>query len=339
MMPARPVRVTMAVVADKRVVRWFGGALRSPDEVRDAVYLDTPAKQTRFWLLLALSAVIASAGVIADSTATVIGAMIIAPLATPIQGIAVALAGGQLPALLRSATTLLTAGLVVVAVGAAAAFVLPDVVAYASNSQIAGRVAPTLVDLVAAVATGLAGSLAIARRDIGDILPGVAIAISLVPPLAVVGITAGDGEWRDAVGALLLFTTNVLAIIVAGTLLYSALGLLPQGGMRRRRAYAVLAVAGTIVLLALSVATFRTVQLQERQDSARAIATDWAARNGEALVGVRYEGDALVLVVEGLADGSRDLQLLTLLTGAVPRGTPVELNRIPGQHRALGAVR
>jgi uncharacterized hydrophobic protein (TIGR00271 family) len=324
---------------DRRLARWFGGELRTPEEMRDAVYLDEPAKLSRFWLLLALSAVIASAGVLADSTATVIGAMIIAPLATPIQGIAVALAGGELPALLKSATTLVAAVLAVALVGAAAAFVLPDVVAYASNSQIAGRVAPTLVDLVAAAATGLAGSLAIARRDIGDILPGVAIAISLVPPLAVVGITAGAGEWRDAVGAVLLFTTNVLAIIVVGSLLYSTLGVLPRRAMRRRRAYAVIGAAGTVVVLGLAVVTFRTVQLQERQAAARSVASNWAERNGERLVAARYEGDSLVLVVEGDADGAGDRQLLRLLDDAVPRGTPVEVHRVPGSYQALGEVR
>ena len=80
------------------------------------------------------------------------------------------------------------------------------------------------------------------------------------------GITAADGAWDDALGALLLFTTNVLAIIVAGSLLYSLLKLLPGAeGVRRRPAYLVVAVAGTVVVLALSVATFRTVQLQQRQ--------------------------------------------------------------------------
>jgi uncharacterized membrane protein len=77
----------------QKLATWLGGQLRSPDELRDAVYLhrgDAAANLSRFWLLLVLAAVIASAGVISDSTATVIGAMIIAPLATPIQGIAVA---------------------------------------------------------------------------------------------------------------------------------------------------------------------------------------------------------------------------------------------------------
>jgi uncharacterized hydrophobic protein (TIGR00271 family) len=265
--------------------------------------------------------------------------MIIAPLATPIQGIAVGLAAGELRELLHSTRILITAGLAVVLIGAAAEIVLPQIVVPASNAQITGRIAPTLIDLVAATATGLAGSLAIARRDIGDILPGVAIAISLVPPLAVVGITAADGAWDDALGALLLFTTNVLAIIVAGSLLYSLLKLLPgaEGG-RRRPAYLVVAAAGTVVVLALSVATFRTVQLQQRQSAASDVATTWAERNGERLVNAHYEGEALVLLVEGVTDGSGDAQLLALLRDAVPRGTPIEINRLPGQRRALGTV-
>jgi hypothetical protein len=95
----------------------------------------------------------------------------------------------------------------VVAIGARLAVVLPELSPPADNFQITGRVSPTIVDLVAAGTTGLAGAIAVGRRDIGDILPGVAIAISLVPPLAVVGVTAVDGPWHDALGALLLFLT------------------------------------------------------------------------------------------------------------------------------------
>jgi uncharacterized hydrophobic protein (TIGR00271 family) len=324
----------------------LGGPLRTPDEVREAVYLnsgDAAAKQGRFWLLLILSAVIASAGVIADSTATVIGAMIVAPLAIPIQGVAVGLAGGELGQLLWSARTVVLAGLVVVGLGALVAFVLPELVPAEANSQITGRVSPTLVDLLAAAATGLAGALAIARRDIGDILPGVAIAISLVPPLAVVGITAAGGDWDDALGALLLFATNVLAMIVLGSVLYSLLGLLPaQPGapaMRHRPVYSVVAVAGIAVVLALGAATFNAVRLDNRRTAARDVVTPWAARNDEKLLTVRYEGGTLVVIVEGATDGDADDELLTLLDGAVPSGTPVEVNRVPGRQRLIGDVR
>jgi uncharacterized hydrophobic protein (TIGR00271 family) len=328
------------------VLARIGGPLRTPDEVRDAVYLDsgdTAAKQSRFWLLLVLSAVIASAGVIADSTATVIGAMIIAPLATPIQGVAVGLAGGELRELLWSARMVVLAGLVVVGLGAFMALALPELVPTQANSQITGRVSPTLVDLVAAAATGLVGALAIARRDIADILPGVAIAISLVPPLAVVGITASGGEWDDALGALLLFATNVLAMIVLGGLLYSLLGLLPaQPGaprMRHRPVYSVVAGAGVVVVLALGAATVNAVRLDDQRAAARDVAVPWAERNGEQLLTVRYQGDTLVLVVEGDADASADTELLALLDGAVPSDTPVEVNRVAGQRRVIGEVR
>ncbi len=330
----------------QKLATWLGGQLRSPEEVRDAVYLhrgDAAAKLSRFWLLLVLAAVIASAGVIGDSTATVIGAMIIAPLATPIQGIAVALAAGELRELLTSMRIVLLAALAVVLLGAAVEVVLPELVPPDRNGQITGRVSPTLVDLLAAAATGLAGSLAIARRDIGDILPGVAIAISLVPPLAVVGITAADGAWEPALGALLLFTTNVLAIVVVGGILYSLLGLLPEqpgaARMRRRPVYSVVAAAGVVVVLALAVVTFRTVQLQERRSAAAEVAQAWAKSNGETFVVTRFQGDTLMVLVEGDADGSDDDELLTLLEGAVPLGTPVEVNRVPGQRRRLGEVR
>jgi uncharacterized hydrophobic protein (TIGR00271 family) len=330
----------------QKLATWLGGQLRSPEEVRDAVYLhrgDAAAKLSRFWLLLVLAAVIASAGVIGDSTATVIGAMIIAPLATPIQGIAVALAAGELRELLTSMRIVLLAALAVVLLGAAVEVVLPELVPPDRNGQITGRVSPTLVDLLAAAATGLAGSLAIARRDIGDILPGVAIAISLVPPLAVVGITAADGAWEPALGALLLFTTNVLAIVVVGGILYSLLGLLPEqpgaARMRRRPVYSVVAAAGVVVVLALAVVTFRTVHLQERRSAAAEVAQAWAKSNGETFVVTRFQGDTLMVLVEGDADGSDDDELLTLLEGAVPLGTPVEVNRVPGQRRRLGEVR
>ena len=75
-----------------------------------------------------------------------------------------------------------------------------------------------------AVFTGVAGSFALVRRDVSNILAGVAIAISLVPVLAVVGITIGSGAWGMAWGALLLFLTNAAAIIVSGVVVFTAAG-------------------------------------------------------------------------------------------------------------------
>ena len=88
----------------------------------------------------------------------------------------------------------------------------------ANNSQVAARVSPRLIDLVAALATGAVGAFALVRSDVSDTLPGVAIAISLVPPLVVVGLTLESGVPDESLGALLLFGTNVAAIIATGTL-------------------------------------------------------------------------------------------------------------------------
>lgn len=327
----------------RRALGLASGETRSPDEIRDAIYLstgDVAAKSSRFWLLLVLSAGIATAGVIADSTATVIGAMIIAPLATPIQGVAVAISYGEVRPLIASATTLASAIGVVIGIGFLLAALLPELTPLAKNSQVTGRVSPTIVDLVAAAVTGLAGSFAIARRDIGDILPGVAIAISLVPPLAVVGVTAQGRDWDGAIGALLLFSTNVLAIIVVGILIFSGLQLI-RGGRPKPAigsAFAVVLAASVFVVAALGVTTYRTVQQANRIADATRIAQTWAEENGEDVIEVGYQGDDLVFLIEGLSDGSDDPRLPELLEGDIPDGTPVVINRIPGERTRLPSV-
>ena len=187
--------------------------------MRDQLFFEGPERTrrlSRFWLLLPLAAVIASAGVVSDSTATVIGAMIVAPLMTPILGIvlAVVLADGVN---LRRCVLLVVAGAAaVVAIGWLMGLFVPYPIVAATNSQVAARVTPRIVNLVAALATGAVGSVALARSDISDTLPGVAIAISLVPPLAVVGLTLESGAPRESLAAFVLFITNVAAILASG---------------------------------------------------------------------------------------------------------------------------
>lgn len=320
------------------------GEARTPDEIRDAVYLftgDVGAKQSRFWLLLILSTAVATAGIVSDSTATVIGAMIIAPLAIPIQGVAVGVAYGELQPLLRSATIIIGAAAVVVGFSALLATILPELKPLSENSQITSRVSPTIVDLAAATATGLAGAFAVARRDIGDILPGVAIAISLVPPLAVVGITLHESDWQGALGAFVLFATNVLAMIVVGAALFWGIGYVRGRELHPRRelrpVYTVLAVSSLVVVLLLSAVTYRTIQLEQWRGAATDVAKAWAAESGDRFVQARFEGDELVVEVEGSATGNDDA-LPGLLRGQVPQGTSVVVNRIPGTQRKVGDV-
>jgi uncharacterized hydrophobic protein (TIGR00271 family) len=214
---------------------------------------------SRFWLLLSLAAVIASAGVVGDSTATVIGAMIVAPLMTPILGVALAIVLGDRRHVLRCVLLVLTGATAVIAVAWLMGLAIGYDVVAATNSQVAARVSPRVIDLVAALATGAVGAVALARADISDTLPGVAIAISLVPPLAVAGLTFESGAPHEAAGALVLFLTNVAAIIVSGTAVLALYRVHRLGAatatatLRRSPVVAVVAVLLVAVLVPLTL--------------------------------------------------------------------------------------
>jgi hypothetical protein len=134
----------------------------------------------------------------------------------------------------------------------------------------------------------------------------------------------------------------VLAIVVVGTAVFSSLrvhyGRSRDPAFRSRPVYSVVAVASGLVVAALAVATYRTVQLSNWRDAASRVGSDWAEGNGERLVGVRFDGDALVLIVEGSSDGADDAELTGLLRGQVPSGTPIVVNRIAGRRASVGQV-
>jgi Domain of unknown function (DUF389) len=114
-------------------------------------------KLSRFWVLLVLAAMIASAGIVADSTATVIGAMIVAPLMTPILGTILSVVTGDRANLARALALVVGGAACVVAIGWLFGLLVPVDVVAETNSQVDGRVHPKLIDLVAALATGAVG--------------------------------------------------------------------------------------------------------------------------------------------------------------------------------------
>ncbi|MFC9355709.1 DUF389 domain-containing protein [Rhodococcus sp. NPDC057014] len=222
---------------------------------------DHAAKRSAFWVMLTLSALIAVSGVVADSTATVIGAMIVAPLSTPILGVGLGITTGRASLIGRSLLVVVLGAVLVVALGAGIVQLVPNTTDVLTNSQVLGRTSPTLMDLTAALATGLVGAIAAARRDVGDVLPGVAIAISLVPPLAVVGVCLGSGAPALAAGAAVLFASNVLAMIITASVVFVAAGYAAEvettagnnRGRGRGRAYTVLAAALVAVAIPMVV--------------------------------------------------------------------------------------
>jgi uncharacterized membrane protein len=176
-----------------------------------------------------------------------------------------------------------------------------DVVA-ATNSQVAGRVNPRLVDLLAALATGAVGSVALVRSDISDTLPGVAIAISLVPPLVVVGLTAESGQYGQAGGALLLFATNVIAILATGIVvmaIYRVHKVLaaPVSAERRtvNRRNAILMVIAILLLIVipLTITSVTIARTSATEGRARSAAAAWAAPKGWSVLDVSSTRGAL----------------------------------------------
>jgi uncharacterized hydrophobic protein (TIGR00271 family) len=267
---------------------------------------DRRRKWSAFWVLLVLASIIASAGVVADSTATVIGAMIVAPLMTPILGTALALVLADRRHLLHNVGLVLAGAALVVAIGYVVGVLHANDVVAATNGQVAGRVSPKLIDLTAALATGVVGAFALVRSDVSDTLPGVAIAISLVPPLAVVGLTLESGRPGEAMGALLLFATNVAAIIATGTfvlLWYRVRAAVAHSGrpLPPMSTRTVVAVSATVLVVAVPLGWGTALAAVEQQVVTRAqpVAERWAEAEGWLITDVAYRQDTLVVVALG----------------------------------------
>jgi uncharacterized hydrophobic protein (TIGR00271 family) len=279
------------------------------ERMTSAVFIEPALRSrssTRFWALLVLASVIATAGVAADSTATVIGAMIVAPLMTPILGVAVGLVLADHRPLVRSVLLVVLGALAVIAIAYVIGIAVHPPDAYATNTQVAARISPRFIDLVAALATGLVGAFALVRSDISDTLPGVAIAISLVPPLAVVGLLLQVRRFGDAMQALLLFGTNVAAIIVTGTivlLVYKVRDAARKSGYpvakMSGRALATVAVLVVVVLVPLGIGSANVAADQQLQAKATPIAQDWAGRAGWQIAVVSVQNGLISVTALG----------------------------------------
>lgn len=302
---------------------------------------DSRAKQSAFWTMLTLSSVIAACGILTDSTATVIGAMIIAPLSTPIMGIA-------LGAVQRRRSTALAfvalGGLLVLLIGALASLVVPTSYDLLSDSQISSRTSPGLLDLVAALATGFAGAVALSRKDVAAVMPGVAIAISLVPPLVVTGVCAGQTSWWLALGALVLFVSNLLAMVFAGMVVFAVLGYTraagrPERAGAPRRAYVMLGLLFTAVALPLGANTATTVLLNAWTARTWTAAESWLSNTpGAAVTGVDAQSRTFYIHVRSPGGLPPIDDLLHDLEGQLPDGVPIVVDATRGQQITAGEV-
>jgi uncharacterized hydrophobic protein (TIGR00271 family) len=172
-------------------------------------------------VMMALSVLIASFGLVSDNTSVVIGAMLVAPFMTPLVGIGLALAQGNLALLKRSAKAT-GVGLIV---GISVSFTIGIVVPMDELPlEVLARGDPNIVDMAIAFVSGMAAAYAVSRESVAEAIVGVAIAAALVPPLACVGIMIAEESIFEAEGAALLLLTNLAAIALGAAFVFRRLG-------------------------------------------------------------------------------------------------------------------
>jgi uncharacterized hydrophobic protein (TIGR00271 family) len=300
----------------------------------------TARRLTNFFVLLLLASVIATYGVLSSSVATVIGAMIVAPLMGPIMAMAAAVVMGSTQRALRSLALVALGVFAVILLSMALTWLVPDVsISFTENAEIASRISPGLIALLTALAAGAAGAYITAREEIADSMGGVAIAISLVPPLCVVGISINQGRWDAALGALTLFLTNFLAILLAGGVTFVLVGLgrlavTTEHVRVRRNAFVLIVIATLLVAIPLSVTSYRSVDAALESRKAAGDVSRWLAGTSHQAVRTTVTGPDVTVVIVGNGELRPLQQLADSLAGTLGRPVTVELRDVPAQRQA-----
>ena len=246
-----------------------------------------------FYTLMSLSSAIAIFGLMLDSGAVIIGAMLVAPLMSPILAMAQGIVQGNPQMIQRAGASTFKGMSVSIAVSTLITAVLTQGL---PTGEILARTSPNLLDLGVALAAGGAAAYAVSRASVASALPGVAISVALVPPLCVVGYGLGTSQFWISGGAFLLFLTNLAAIILVGALIFVLLGFRPtrverEIHVRRAAAIAVVTVALLVVPLALTtVRVSREGRLQTEVNEAISDQPDRRFRVSDFSVTYRRRG-------------------------------------------------
>ena len=306
----------------------------------DKLFIEGPQtarRLTNFFALLLFATVIATYGVLSSSTATVIGAMIVAPLMGPIMATTAAVVMGSSQRALRAFGLTITGIVTVIIAAYLLSWVVPDVtISFTSNGEITSRINPGLYALLTALGAGAAGAFITSRAEIADSMGGVAIAFSLVPPLCVVGISLQQGQLDAAAGALLLFLTNYLAILLAGGVVLVILGLGKMAGTQehgrvRRRGLALFVVGILLVTVPLTLSTVQAVTRTLANHNATAEVQQWLEGTSYQVVAVNVNDQVVIATVEGSGEMKSTQQLANQLALALGHPVIVNLRTLPAQ--------
>ncbi len=207
-----------------KTLPFFSHALESDFKELFLTLKESACISSSFVLLMVLSSLLATLGLFLNSPSVVIGAMVLAPLMAPIISLSMGVLRSDVELSRKAFLTLFIGMVIALSLSALIALLLPF---QEVTGEIEGRLHPSTLDLLVAVLSGIAGAFANARENIAKSLPGVAIAVALVPPLCVSGIGLGWLNVEVFYGAMLLFLTNLTGIIMAAGLSFMVIGFAP----------------------------------------------------------------------------------------------------------------
>jgi len=298
---------------------------------------DSARPGVNFFVLIVLSSIIATLGLLLNSAAVVIGAMLVAPLMSPILGFSLGMVLADVRLVRLSIESMFK--------GVALALVLAVIIGMLSpfkelTEQILMRTQPTLIDLAVALASGMAGAYAASREEVSAALPGVAISAALMPPLSVAGLGLALGQPQVAGGAFLLFLANIAAISLAGVIVFILLGVRsqtwqPETTRRIRRGLIGFALLVLIIAIPLGIIMAGIVRHADTRQEIREVLTEsMVARDGQ-LVEFEHQvqQDQLLVVatvrsVEPLPGSAAD-EIASSLRERLNRSVTLEVVTLP----------
>ncbi|MEM8779151.1 MAG: DUF389 domain-containing protein [Cyanobacteria bacterium P01_G01_bin.49] len=249
------------------IVRQLGLGAIPILKLRESLFSESQLAQP--YLILSFgSCLLATFGLIINSAAVIIGAMIIAPLILPLRGFAFATLEGDIELLRRSFISVFVATLLSVfcswLVGLITA--VPEF-----GGEILSRTQPNLIDLLIAIVAGGISGYAKIRPSVGDAIPGTAIAVALMPPICIVGLALSQGEWQIASGAGLLYFTNLIGINIACIIVYFLGGYARSNELARTLSWGVSIILIILLAAPLGISFWQLISKAKIRDSIQEI--------------------------------------------------------------------
>jgi len=216
-------------------MKWkFFNNLKEKDKSEAVKYLiDHSSPDQMFFLMVVLSVLMATFGLLQGNSPVIIGSMLIAPVLYPVLSLAMGFVMSDTDIISQSFRTIIRS--VIFALAASIFVTIFFSVGEPINEEIIHFARPSLISAAIAIVSGLAVSFSLMKPEMNAALPGVAISVSLVPPLAVVGIGIAKASWVLISSSFLLFMVNILGIVFASMLLFSSMNFYTRRGEAKQK--------------------------------------------------------------------------------------------------------